>query len=96
MPQVEVTFDVDANGILAVKAKDKATNKEQSIRIEARSGLTKEEIEKMKQEAEANAESDKKAKEEIEKLNAADNPVITAKPTTIDFPCFFQIFSNFS
>src|SRR5690606_36267746 len=68
----EVTFDIDANGILHVSAKDKATGKEQKIRIEASSGLTEDEIQKMKQEAEANAEADKKAKEEIDKLNAAD------------------------
>jgi len=72
VPQIEVTFDIDANGILHVGAKDKATGKEQKIRIEASSGLSDEEIKKMKQEAEANAEADKKAKEEIEKLNAAD------------------------
>ena len=73
VPQVEVTFDIDANGIINVSAKDKATNKEQSIRIEASSGLSEEEIQKMKQEAEANAESDRKAKEEIEKINQADS-----------------------
>ena len=72
VPQVEVTFDIDANGILHVSAKDKATGKEQKIRIEASSGLTDDEIQKMKQEAEANAEADKKAKEEVDKLNAAD------------------------
>lgn len=72
VPQIEVTFDIDANGILNVSAKDKATGKEQSIRIEASSGLSEEEIEKMRQEAEANAEADKQAKEEIDKLNAAD------------------------
>lgn len=72
-PQVEVTFDIDANGILNVSAKDKATNKEQKIRIEASSGLSDEEIEKMKNEAEANADADKKAKEEIDKLNQADS-----------------------
>ncbi|MFC7525703.1 molecular chaperone DnaK [Parapedobacter sp. GCM10030251] len=72
VPQIEVTFDIDANGILHVSAKDKATGKEQKIRIEASSGLTDDEIKKMKQEAEANAEADKKAKEEIDKLNAAD------------------------
>ncbi|WP_407428063.1 molecular chaperone DnaK [Arcticibacter sp.] len=72
VPQIEVTFDIDANGILHVSAKDKATGKEQKIRIEASSGLTDEEIKKMKEEAEANAESDKKAKEEIDKLNSAD------------------------
>jgi molecular chaperone DnaK len=72
VPQVEVTFDIDANGILHVGAKDKATGKSQQIRIEASSGLTDEEIKKMKAEAEANAEADKKAKEEVEKLNSAD------------------------
>jgi molecular chaperone DnaK len=74
-PQIEVAFDLDANGIINVKATDKATNKEQSIRIEASSGLTDAEVEKMKQEAEVNAESDKKIKEEIEKLNAADSMI---------------------
>ncbi|HEY1025399.1 MAG TPA: molecular chaperone DnaK [Sphingobacteriaceae bacterium] len=72
VPQIEVTFDIDANGILHVGAKDKATGKEQKIRIEASSGLSDEDIQKMKQEAEANAEADKKAKEEVDKLNAAD------------------------
>jgi len=71
-PQVEVTFDIDANGILNVSAKDKATGKSQNIRIEASSGLSDDEIKRMKQEAEANAESDKKIKEETEKINAAD------------------------
>jgi len=72
VPQIEVTFDIDANGILNVSAKDKATGKEQSIRIEASTGLTKEEIERMKAEAAANAEADRKARERAEKLNAAD------------------------
>ena len=72
VPQIEVTFDIDANGILNVSAKDKATGKEQKIRIEASSGLSKDEIEKMKREAEANAESDRKLKEKVEKLNQAD------------------------
>lgn len=72
VPQIEVTFDIDANGILHVSAKDKATGKEQKIRIEASSGLSDEEIQKMKQEAEANAEADRIAKEEVDKLNAAD------------------------
>lgn len=72
-PQIEVTFDIDANGILSVTAKDKATGKSQNIRIEASSGLSKDEIEKMKKEAEANADSDKKMKEEIEKINQADS-----------------------
>ncbi|MFH6984559.1 molecular chaperone DnaK [Marinoscillum luteum] len=73
VPQIEVTFDIDANGILQVSAKDKGTNKEQKIRIEASSGLTDEEIEKMKQEAQANAESDKAEKEKVEKVNQADS-----------------------
>jgi molecular chaperone DnaK len=73
IPQIEVSFDIDANGIINVKAADKATNKEQSIRIEASSGLSEDEINKMKQEAEANADADKKIKEEVEKVNAADS-----------------------
>ncbi len=73
VPQIEVTFDIDANGILNVSAKDKGTGKEQKIRIEASSGLTDEEIEKMKKEAQANAEADKAAKEKIDKINAADS-----------------------
>lgn len=72
IPQIEVSFDIDANGIVNVSAKDKATGKEQNIRIEASTGLSDEEIEKMKKEAEANAEADKKTKEEVDKLNAAD------------------------
>jgi molecular chaperone DnaK len=72
VPQIEVTFDIDANGILNVSAKDKATGKEQAIRIEASSGLSKEEIERMKAEAEANAEADQKERERIDKLNQAD------------------------
>ena len=72
IPQIEVTFDIDANGILNVSAKDKATGKSQQIRIEASSGLSDAEIQKMKDEAEANADADKKAKEEIDKLNSAD------------------------
>ena len=71
-PQIEVTFDIDANGIMSISAKDKATGKEQSIKIEASSGLSEDEIARMKAEAEANAESDKKKKEEIDKLNSAD------------------------
>ena len=71
-PQIEVTFDIDANGLIHVTAADKATGKTQDIRIEASSGLSEEEIEKMKKEAEANAESDKKAKEEVDTLNSAD------------------------
>ena len=73
IPQIEVTFDIDANGILHVSAKDKQTNKEQKIRIEASSGLTDAEIQKMKQEAQANAEGDRKAKENAEKINQADS-----------------------
>ena len=73
VPQVEVTFDIDANGILHVSAKDKGTGKEQKIRIEAGSGLSKEEIEKMKNDAKANEESDKKEKEKVEKINQADS-----------------------
>ncbi|MEK7150971.1 MAG: molecular chaperone DnaK [Patescibacteria group bacterium] len=76
-PQVEVTFDIDANGILSVKAKDKATNKEQSVRIEASSGLSKEEVERMKQDAAAHADEDKKKKEIIEAKNIADTMVYT-------------------
>jgi molecular chaperone DnaK len=72
VPQIEVVFDIDSNGILNVTAKDKATGKSQNIRIEASSGLSEEEIKKMKAEAEANAEEDKKAKDRIDKLNAAD------------------------
>lgn len=73
IPQIEVTFDIDANGILNVSAKDKTSGKEQKIRIEASSGLTEEEIKRMKQEAEANAESDKQAREKVDKLNQADS-----------------------
>lgn len=72
VPQIEVTFDIDSNGILNVSAKDKATGKSQSIRIEASSGLSEEEIKRMKAEAEANAEADKKEREKVDKLNAAD------------------------
>jgi molecular chaperone DnaK len=75
VPQIEVTFDIDANGILNVSAKDKATGKEQHITITASSGLSKEEIERMKAEAEANAESDKKEREKIDKLNQADSMI---------------------
>jgi molecular chaperone DnaK len=75
VPQVEVTFDMDANGILHVSAKDKGTGKEQSIRIEASTGLSDEEIARMKAEAETNAETDKAAREKVDKLNAADNLV---------------------
>jgi len=84
LPQVEVTFDIDANGILSVKAKDKATGKEQSIRIEASSGLSKEEIEKMKTDAEAHAEEDKKKKELTDARNAADTLVYTSEKALKD------------
>jgi len=75
VPQIEVTFDIDANGILKVTAKDKATGKEQAIRIEASSGLSKEEIDRMKAEAEQNAENDKKERERVDKLNQADSMI---------------------
>ena len=79
IPQIEVTFDIDANGILNVSAMDKATGKSQNIRIEASSGLSDEEIKRMKAEAEANAEADKKAKEEIEKINNADGMIFQSE-----------------
>ena len=75
VPQIEVTFDIDSNGILNVSAKDKATGKSQSIRIEASSGLSEEEIKRMKAEAEANADADKKERERVDKLNAADSMI---------------------
>ena len=75
IPQIEVTFDIDANGILKVSAKDKATGKEQAIRIEASSGLSQEEIDRMKAEAEANAEADKKERERVDKMNQADSMI---------------------
>jgi molecular chaperone DnaK len=75
MPKIEVTFDVDANGILHVSAKDQGTGKEQKIRIEASSGLTDAEIQKMKQEAQANADNDKREKEKVEKINQADSMI---------------------
>jgi molecular chaperone DnaK len=84
-PQIEVTFDIDANGIIKVSASDKATGKSQDIRIEASSGLTEDEIEKMKQEAEANAESDKKAKEEVDKLNSADQMIFQTENQLKEF-----------
>ena len=84
-PQIEVTFDIDANGIIKVSATDKATNKSQDIRIEASSGLTEEEIEKMKQDAEANAESDAKAKETADKLNAADGMIFQTENQLKEF-----------
>ncbi len=85
VPQIEVTFDIDANGILSVRAKDKGTGKEQSIRIEASTGLSKEEIEKMKAEAQANEEADKKAKEIVEKMNQADNLIFQTEKQLNEF-----------
>ncbi|MES2458381.1 MAG: molecular chaperone DnaK [Bacteroidota bacterium] len=85
VPQVEVAFDIDANGILHVSAKDKATGKEQKIRIEASSGLTDEEIKRMKEEAEQNAESDKAAKEEAEKINSADALIFSTEKQLKEF-----------
>jgi len=85
IPQVEVAFDIDANGILHVKAKDKATGKEQSIRIEASSGLSKEEIEKMKKDAELHAEEDKKKKEKVEVKNNAEALIYSTEKTLRDF-----------
>ena len=79
VPQIEVTFDIDANGILKVSAKDKATGKEQAIRIEASSGLSQEEIDRMKAEAEQNAENDKKERERIDKMNQADSLIFTTE-----------------
>ena len=87
VPQIEVTFDIDANGIINVSALDKATNKSQDIRIEASSGLTEEEIEKMKKDAEANAEADSKAKEEADKLNSADQMIFQTEKQLKDFGC---------
>ncbi len=85
VPQIEVTFDIDANGILNVTAKDKATGKEQNIRIEASSGLTDQEIEKMKKDAEANAEADAKAKETVDKLNSADAMIFQTEKQLKEF-----------
>ncbi len=85
VPQIEVKFDIDANGILNVSAKDKGTGKEQKIRIEASSGLTEGEINKMKSEAEANAATDKKEKERIDKLNAADSQVFQTEKQLKEF-----------
>jgi molecular chaperone DnaK len=84
IPQVEVTFDIDANGIINVSALDKGTNKKQDIRIEASSGLSKEEIERMKRDAEMNAEADAKAKEDIETLNQGDSTVFNIEKTLKD------------
>lgn len=85
IPQIEVSFDIDANGILNVNAKDKATGKEQSIRIEASSGIPEEEIEKMKKQAEAHAGEDKKKKELIDARNMADSLVYTTEKTIKEF-----------
>ncbi|NLN74272.1 MAG: molecular chaperone DnaK [Bacteroidales bacterium] len=85
VPQIEVTFDIDANGILNVMAKDKATGKEQKIRIEASSGLSDDEINRMKAEAEANAEADQKQKEEIDKLNTADGLIFNTEKQLEEF-----------
>jgi len=84
-PQIEVTFDIDANGIIKVSATDKATGKSQDIRIEASSGLTEEEIKKMKAEAEANAEADKAAKEKADKLNEADSMIFQTEKQLSEF-----------
>ena len=85
VPQIEVSFDIDANGILHVTAKDKATNKEQSIRIEASSGLSDDEIKRMKEEAAANAETDKQAREQVEKLNHADSLIFQTEKQMKEF-----------
>ena len=85
VPQIEVTFDIDANGIIKVSATDKATNKSQDIRIEASSGLTEDEIEKMKRDAEANAEADAKAKETADKLNSADAMIFQTEKQLKEF-----------
>lgn len=85
VPQIEVTFDIDANGILNVSAKDKATGKSQSIRIEASTGLTDEEIERMKEEAQRNADEDRKLKEKIDKINQADNLIYSTEKQLKDF-----------
>jgi len=84
IPQIEVTFDIDANGIIKVSALDKGTNKQQTIRIESSSGLSQEEIEKMRQEAEQNAESDKKLREEVELLNTADSTIFQSEKSIKD------------
>jgi molecular chaperone DnaK len=85
IPQIEVIFDIDANGIINVSALDKATNKQQSIRIEASSGLSKEEIERMKKEAEMNADADKKAKEEVDIVNQADSLIFQVEKQLTEF-----------
>lgn len=85
VPKIEVTFDIDANGILSVSAKDQATGKEQKIRIEASSGLAKEEIERMKNEATANADADKRVREEADKLNQADSLIFQTEKNLKEF-----------
>ena len=85
VPQIEVTFDIDANGIIKVSAQDKATGKSQDIRIEASSGLTEDEIQRMKKEAEANADADKKAKEQVDKLNGADQMIFQTEKQLSEF-----------
>ena len=85
VPQIEVTFDIDANGILSVSAKDKGTGKEQSIKIQASSGLSDEEIEKMKKEAQENASADAKKKEEVEVFNKADGLIFQTEKQLKEF-----------
>ena len=85
IPQIEVTFDIDANGILHVTAKDKATGKSQQIRMEASSGLSDEDIRRMREEAQVNADADKKAKEEVDKLNQADSLVFQTEKQLKEF-----------
>jgi len=85
IPQIEVTFDIDANGILHVSAKDKGTGKEQSIRIEASSGLSEDEIKRMREEAKANEDEDKKAKERVDKINAADSMIFQTEKQLKEF-----------
>jgi molecular chaperone DnaK len=85
VPQIEVTFDIDANGIINVSAKDKGTGKEHNIRIEASSGLSEDEIKKMKADAEANADEDKKAKETAEKVNGADAMIFQTEKQLKEF-----------
>jgi molecular chaperone DnaK len=85
MPQIEVSFDIDANGILSVSALDKGTGKQQSIRIEASTGLSKEEIARMKAEAEANADADRIAREQAEKINAADSLIFQTEKQLKDY-----------
>jgi molecular chaperone DnaK len=85
VPQIEVTFDIDANGILHVSAKDRGTGKEQRIRIEASSGLSEDEIKRMRDEAKSNEESDKKAREKVDKINAADSMIFQTEKQLKEF-----------